>query len=153
MAPRSTPRTRTTGRAPRGAQVRPFGGLSPWPASSSNIGSAHGNAELQALRRAAIVVAPPLHWQQPPRRAYYSEEAIRTLRDFAAHEVAGAHRAAPGLPRQRRPARCMTWPRATTGAMSALAAGPGRSTPVTPDKRSRDDDRAHGSEDGELSGT
>ena len=28
-------RTRTMGRAPRGAQVRPFGGLSSWPASSS----------------------------------------------------------------------------------------------------------------------
>jgi len=33
--PPPAPRTRTTGRAPRGAQVRPFGGLSPWPASSS----------------------------------------------------------------------------------------------------------------------
>jgi hypothetical protein len=28
------PRTFTTGRVPRGARVRPFGGLSPWPASS-----------------------------------------------------------------------------------------------------------------------
>src|ERR1700758_4825285 len=33
--PPPAPRTCTTGRAPRGAQVRPFGGLSPWPASSS----------------------------------------------------------------------------------------------------------------------
>ena len=33
--PPPAPRTRTTGQAPRGAQVRPFGGLSPWPASSS----------------------------------------------------------------------------------------------------------------------
>src|SRR5512142_592963 len=33
--PPPAPRTRTSGRAPRGAQVRPFGGLSPCPASSS----------------------------------------------------------------------------------------------------------------------
>jgi len=33
--PPPAPRTRTTGRAPRGAQARPFGGLSPCPASSS----------------------------------------------------------------------------------------------------------------------
>ena len=33
--PPPVPRTRTMGRVLRGAQVRPFGGLSPWPASSS----------------------------------------------------------------------------------------------------------------------
>lgn len=33
--PRLLPRTRTTGVCPRGAQVRPLGGLSPWPAPSS----------------------------------------------------------------------------------------------------------------------
>jgi phosphoglycerate dehydrogenase-like enzyme len=40
-----------------------------------------------------------------PHAAYYSDEAIRTVRDFAAHEVArGADRAAAALASERSPA-------------------------------------------------
>src|SRR6266496_5226912 len=43
--PPPAPRTLTTGRAPRLAQVRPFGGLSPWPASSSKQMKAPGRVQ------------------------------------------------------------------------------------------------------------
>src|SRR5256885_340815 len=61
--PPPAPRTRTTGRAPRGAQVRPFGGLRPWPASSSK--------QSQAPRSRAVLLyraTPAPSTPRPPRR-------------------------------------------------------------------------------------
>ncbi len=60
--PPPAPRTRTTGRAPRGAQVRPFGGLSPWPASSSK--------QMKAPRSRAALLYPATPRPSTPRRRH-----------------------------------------------------------------------------------
>src|SRR5258706_16481001 len=60
--PPPAPRTRTTGRAPRGAQVPPFGGLSPWPASSSK--------QMKAPRSRAALLYPATPRPSTPRRRH-----------------------------------------------------------------------------------
>lgn len=71
----SRPRTRTTGRAPRGAQVCPFGGLSPWPASSSK--------QMWARRSAALplpAATPRPSIPRSPRRRVRSSRSRRQPR-------------------------------------------------------------------------
>src|SRR5260370_521644 len=58
--PPPAPRTRTTGLAPPGAQVRPFGGLTPFPASSSQ----HMKAPPSCA--APLYLAPPPPSTPPP---------------------------------------------------------------------------------------
>jgi hypothetical protein len=66
ILPVSPPRTVTVGRAPRGAQVRPFGGLSPWPASSSKqIKAPRSRAQCSYIRPHPA----PLRIPHPPSYA------------------------------------------------------------------------------------
>ena len=111
ILPRLLPRTRTTGRCPRGAQVRPFGGLSPWPASSSK--------QIQAFRAAAVLLpgaTPPPSTPRPPRR-----------RAPARGEPAPARTSRAGASASTRPAPCTRHGKAgrsACGSGPASSAGP-----------------------------
>ena len=59
------PVTRTTGVWPRWPQVRPFGGLKPWPDSSSKQSQAPRSAAVLLLRARSL----PSIWRSPPRPA------------------------------------------------------------------------------------
>src|SRR5258708_4497627 len=82
--PPPAPRTRTTGRAPRGAQVRPFGGLTPWPASSSKQMRRPGRAP-------RLYIGPHLGLPHPDRLI------------VAFHRLAAGPLAGPAVPAHQLP--------------------------------------------------
>ena len=89
--PPPAPRTRTTGRAPRRAQVRPLGGFSPWPASSSR--------QMKAARSCAALLTAATPRPSTPR--------------WPAHHVPSPGGRGPGKT-SRAGASASTWPRCCT---------------------------------------